>query len=77
MSIGIGLFLSTLAVIAAVLIERRHAWKKAGKVTAWTMGIAVLVGGGIIGYVYTSDYYQRGRKKLKEPRKQRRYASEV
>jgi putative intracellular protease/amidase len=69
MSIGLGLFLSTLALVAAVLIGRRHAWKKAGKVAAWTMVVATLASGGLIADIRMAEYYQAREKEVKSVKK--------
>src|SRR5688572_605624 len=56
MSLGLGIFLSTLLLIVVWQIDKRGAWRKFGKGFGWLLGVAVLVGAAIGGYVWWDDY---------------------
>lgn len=51
MSIGLSILLSTVLLIAAWQIEKRGAWRKAGKASLWLVAAAVFAGALAYGYV--------------------------
>ena len=69
MSIGLGIFLSTVVAILAWQIDKRGAWRKAGKVGMWIGGIVAL----IFGLIVASIYWDSGRS----ARENRAQAAEV
>jgi hypothetical protein len=56
MSLGIGIFLSTLVLIIAWQIEKRSAWRTFGKIFGWSLVVVALVGAGIGGYVWWDNH---------------------
>jgi hypothetical protein len=56
MSLGLGIFLSTLLLIVVWQIDKRGAWRKFGKCFAWSLLLLVLTGAAIGGYVWWDDY---------------------
>jgi hypothetical protein len=52
MSIGLGIFLSTVLLITVWQVDKRGAWRKAGRVAVWGVLVLVLLLAGLAGYVY-------------------------
>jgi hypothetical protein len=50
MSLGLGIFLSTILLISAWQIDKRNAWARAGKVSLGLLGAAVIVSAAAYGY---------------------------
>jgi hypothetical protein len=56
MSLGLGIFLSVVLIIVVWQVDKRGAWRKFGKLTAW-LGAVVIVGGAAIGgYVWWDEH---------------------
>jgi hypothetical protein len=51
-SVGLGIFLSSLALIAAWQIGKFKAWRKAGKIAAWVGGALIVLGAIAYGYFW-------------------------
>jgi hypothetical protein len=56
MSLGLGIFLSVVLLIAVWQIDKRGAWRKFGKFFGWSLGALALVGAAIGAYVWWDNY---------------------
>jgi hypothetical protein len=63
-SVGLGIFLSALALIAAWQIGKFGVWKKAGKIAVWCAGISAFVFAAVMGYVWWDD--RKGERRNQE-----------
>ena len=50
MSLGLGILLSAILFIAAWQVDKRNAWRKAGKIFLWSVLLMVIA--GAMAYVY-------------------------
>lgn len=63
MSIGLGIFLSTLLLVAAWQIDKRRAWRMVIKVVAWILGGSIAIGGAIAVYFAASGHRKDQKKR--------------
>jgi hypothetical protein len=56
MSLGLGILLSTIVLIAAWQIDKRNAWRTVGKASLWIGGAALLICAATFGYFQWRTY---------------------
>jgi hypothetical protein len=56
MSLGLGIFLSVILIVVVWQVDKRGAWRKFGKSTAWLGALTVVGGAAIGGYVLWDEH---------------------
>jgi hypothetical protein len=55
LSLGLGILLSTILLVVVWQIDRRNAWRSAGKASLWLLAVVAVAGVGAYGYQYYAN----------------------